>query len=72
MFESGSYQSQPEHTALFDALEASMDHENREEFMDTMAKPYKRRHDDQDPPLPSPNGSDQSKKTRHDSDASAS
>ncbi|GJU91466.1 hypothetical protein Tco_1303889 [Tanacetum coccineum] len=53
----------PEHTALYDALEASMDHENREDFMDTTAKPYKRRRDDQDPPSPPPKGSDQSKKT---------
>ncbi|GKA42627.1 hypothetical protein Tco_0735287 [Tanacetum coccineum] len=42
MFESGSYRSQPEHTALYDALEASMDRENKEEFMDAMAKSRKR------------------------------
>ncbi|GKA79987.1 hypothetical protein Tco_0786583 [Tanacetum coccineum] len=54
MFESGSYRSQPEHIALYDALEASMDRENREEFMDATAKSRKRCHDDQDPPLPPP------------------
>ncbi|GJW42971.1 hypothetical protein Tco_0071770 [Tanacetum coccineum] len=43
MFESGSYRSQPEHIALYDALEASMDRENREEFMDATAKSRKRR-----------------------------
>ncbi|GJT76134.1 hypothetical protein Tco_1042859 [Tanacetum coccineum] len=32
MFESGSYRSHLEHTALYDALELSMDHDNREEF----------------------------------------
>ncbi|GKF85821.1 hypothetical protein Tco_0253648 [Tanacetum coccineum] len=36
MLESGSYRSLPEHTALYEALEASMDRENREEFMDAM------------------------------------
>ncbi|GKA80703.1 hypothetical protein Tco_0787395 [Tanacetum coccineum] len=72
MFESGSYRSQPEHAALYDALEASMDHENREEFIETTAKSRKIRHDDQDPPPPPPKDSDQSKKKRHDSDVSAS
>ncbi|GJR20116.1 hypothetical protein Tco_0968643 [Tanacetum coccineum] len=38
MFKSGSYRSQPEHTALYDALEASMDREKREEFMDATSK----------------------------------
>ncbi|GJS83302.1 hypothetical protein Tco_0749843 [Tanacetum coccineum] len=72
MFESGSYRSQPEHTTLYEALEASMDRENREEFMDATAKSRNRRRNDQDPPLPPPKDSDQSKKKRHDSDASAS
>ncbi|GKC61512.1 hypothetical protein Tco_1089110 [Tanacetum coccineum] len=72
MFESGSYRSQPEHAALYDALEASMDHENREEFIKTTAKSCKRRHDDQDPPPPPSKDSDQSKKKGHDSDVSAS
>ncbi|GJY64034.1 hypothetical protein Tco_0465494 [Tanacetum coccineum] len=72
MFESGSYRSQREHTTLYDALEASIDHEKREEFMDATAKSRKRRRDDQDPPLPHLKDSNQSKKKRHDSDASAS
>ncbi|GJW31793.1 hypothetical protein Tco_0051825 [Tanacetum coccineum] len=72
MFESGTYRSQPKHTALYDPLEASMDRKNREEFMDETAKSRKRRCDDQDPPPPPPKGSDQSKKIRHDSDASDS
>ncbi|GKA88737.1 hypothetical protein Tco_0810501 [Tanacetum coccineum] len=57
MFESGSYRSQPEHTALYEALEASMDRENMEEFMDATAKSRKRYHDEQDPPLPPPKDS---------------
>ncbi|GKF85976.1 hypothetical protein Tco_0253803, partial [Tanacetum coccineum] len=61
-----------EYTALYDALEASMDHENKEEFMDVTAKSRKRRHDDHDPPTPPPKDLDQSKKKRHDSDAFAS
>ncbi|GJX20107.1 hypothetical protein Tco_0222784 [Tanacetum coccineum] len=72
MFKSGSYQSQPKHIALYDALKVSIDHENMKEFMDATAKPRKRRCDDQDPPPPPPKDSDQSKKKRHDSDASAS
>nr|GEZ68205.1 hypothetical protein [Tanacetum cinerariifolium] len=54
MFKSSSYRSQPEHTALYDALKASMKHENREEFMDATAKSHKKCRDDQDPPLPPP------------------
>ncbi|GJT02033.1 reverse transcriptase domain-containing protein [Tanacetum coccineum] len=65
MFESGSYRSLPEHTALYEALEASMDRENREEFMDATAKSRKRCHDDQDPLPHPPKYSDQSKKKRH-------
>ncbi|GJU51690.1 hypothetical protein Tco_1221245 [Tanacetum coccineum] len=72
MFESGSNQSLPEHTALYEALEASMECENRKEFMDTTTKSRKRRCDDQDPTLLPLKGSGQSKKTRHDSDASGS
>ncbi|GJZ72304.1 hypothetical protein Tco_0636155 [Tanacetum coccineum] len=45
-------------------------HDRMEEFMDATTKSRKRRRDDQDPPLPPLKGSDQSKKTRHDSDAS--
>ncbi|GJY22648.1 hypothetical protein Tco_0396306 [Tanacetum coccineum] len=59
MFKSGSYRSQPEHTALYEALEASMDRENMEEFMDATAKSRKRYHDEQDPSLPPPKDSDQ-------------
>ncbi|GKD57795.1 hypothetical protein Tco_1291182 [Tanacetum coccineum] len=72
MFKSGSYRSLPEHTALYEALEASMKRKKWEEFMDVTAKSRKRRHNDQDPPPPPPKGSDQSKKTRHDFDASCS
>ncbi|GJZ60012.1 hypothetical protein Tco_0615828 [Tanacetum coccineum] len=72
MFKSGSYRSHPEHATLYEALEASMVHENREEFIEATAKSHKRRRDDQDPPLPPPKYSDQNKKKRHDSDASAS
>ncbi|GJW17602.1 hypothetical protein Tco_0025038 [Tanacetum coccineum] len=38
MFESGTYQSQPEHVALYEALEASMDRDNRDEFLEATAK----------------------------------
>nr|GEW70012.1 hypothetical protein [Tanacetum cinerariifolium] len=69
MFESGSYRLQSEHEALYEALEASMDRENMEEFVEATNKSCKRRHDDQDPP---PKDSDQNKKKRHDSNASAS
>ncbi|GJT08863.1 hypothetical protein Tco_0843325, partial [Tanacetum coccineum] len=72
MFESGSYISHPEHTALYDTLELSMVHENREEFKEATTKSCKRRRDDQDPPLPPLKDSDQSKKIKHDSNASAS
>ncbi|GJS86748.1 hypothetical protein Tco_0769384 [Tanacetum coccineum] len=72
MFESGSYKSQPEHAALYNALEASMDRENREEFVEATAKSRKRRRDDQDPRPPHPKDSDQNKKKRHDSDTSTS
>ncbi|GJW80483.1 hypothetical protein Tco_0144458, partial [Tanacetum coccineum] len=72
MFKSGSCRSHPEHTTLYEALEASMDYENREEFNEEMAKSSKRRCDDQDPPPPPPKDYDQSKKKRHDSDALAS
>ncbi|GKD06568.1 hypothetical protein Tco_1181542 [Tanacetum coccineum] len=71
MFESGSYRSHPQHAALYDALEVSIDHENREEFIEATTKSRKRRRDDQDPPPPPPKDSDQSKKKKHDSDASA-
>ncbi|GJZ37821.1 copia protein [Tanacetum coccineum] len=38
MFESSYYRSQPEHAALYEALEASMDRENREEFVEATDK----------------------------------
>ncbi|GJV51238.1 hypothetical protein Tco_1446979 [Tanacetum coccineum] len=59
MFESDSYRSLPEHTTLYEALKASMDRENREEFMDATAKSRKRRCDDLDPPPPPLKYSDQ-------------
>ncbi|GJS35444.1 hypothetical protein Tco_0533826 [Tanacetum coccineum] len=72
MFESGSYKSQPEHAALYDALEVSIDHENIEEFIKATAKSCKRRHDEQDHPPPPLKDSNQSKKKWHDYDTSAS
>ncbi|GKB75235.1 hypothetical protein Tco_0942130 [Tanacetum coccineum] len=33
MFENGTYRSQPEHVALYEALEASMERDNRDEFL---------------------------------------
>ncbi|GJZ74202.1 hypothetical protein Tco_0638348 [Tanacetum coccineum] len=70
MFESGTYKSLPEHVALYEALEASMERANRDEFFVEKDKSRKRRRDDQDPPPPPPD-SDPSKKRRHASDASA-
>ncbi|GKC32213.1 hypothetical protein Tco_1039507 [Tanacetum coccineum] len=46
MFKSGSYRSHPEHAALYNALEVSMDHENREELIEATAKSRKRLRDD--------------------------
>ncbi|GJS23868.1 hypothetical protein Tco_0452500 [Tanacetum coccineum] len=66
MFESGTYKSLPEHVALYEALEASMERANRDEFLVEKDKSRKMRCDDQDPPLPLPD-SDLSKKKRHDS-----
>nr|GEV62043.1 hypothetical protein [Tanacetum cinerariifolium] len=71
MFESGSYKFQPEHVALYEALEDSMDHDNRDEFLEATVKSRKRRHDDQDPLSPTQD-SKQGKKKRHDFYASAS
>ncbi|GJY82541.1 hypothetical protein Tco_0495917 [Tanacetum coccineum] len=68
MFESGSYRSHPEHASLYEALERSMDCDNREELLNEKAKSCKRRRDNQDPPPP-PKDSDQSKKKKQDSDA---
>ncbi|GKB45668.1 hypothetical protein Tco_0896421 [Tanacetum coccineum] len=73
VFESGSYRSQPEHVALYEALEVSMERDNRDEFLVEKDKSRKRRRDDQDPPPPPTKESKQSnKKKRHDSNASSS
>nr|GEZ49963.1 hypothetical protein [Tanacetum cinerariifolium] len=45
MFESGSYKLLPEHVALYEALEASMERENRDEFVAKKDKSRKRRRD---------------------------
>ncbi|GJS32989.1 hypothetical protein Tco_0531371 [Tanacetum coccineum] len=50
MFEAGSYKSLPEHIAFYEALEASMERAQRDEFFVERDKSRKRRHDDQDPP----------------------
>nr|GEW04381.1 hypothetical protein [Tanacetum cinerariifolium] len=71
MFESGLYKSLPKHVALYEVLEASMDRENRDEFLAKKDMSRKRHRDDQDPPPPSPD-SDPSKKRRHDSGTSGS
>nr|GEZ99903.1 hypothetical protein [Tanacetum cinerariifolium] len=68
MFETSTYKSLPEHVALYEVLEASMERENREELLTEMNKSRKRRRDDQDPPSPLPD-SDLSKRRRHDTDA---
>nr|GEU87928.1 retrovirus-related Pol polyprotein from transposon TNT 1-94 [Tanacetum cinerariifolium] len=67
MFESGSYKSLPKHVALYEALEASMERENEDEFLAEKDMSRKRCRNDQDPPLPS-SDSYPSKKRRHDSD----
>nr|GEW18231.1 retrovirus-related Pol polyprotein from transposon TNT 1-94 [Tanacetum cinerariifolium] len=54
MFESGSYKSLPKHVTLYEALEASKERANRDEFLAEKKKSRKRRHDDQDPPPPPP------------------
>nr|GEW42089.1 putative reverse transcriptase domain, ribonuclease H-like domain, aspartic peptidase domain protein [Tanacetum cinerariifolium] len=51
MFKSGSYKSLPEHVALYEALEASMDQENMDEFLAEKDMSRKRRRGDQDPSL---------------------
>nr|GEW32398.1 hypothetical protein [Tanacetum cinerariifolium] len=50
MFESGSYKSLTEHVALYEALEASKERANRDEFLAEKDKSRKRRRDNQDPP----------------------
>ncbi|GJZ50475.1 hypothetical protein Tco_0604665 [Tanacetum coccineum] len=57
---------------LYEALEASMQHNNNDGLHEALATSRKRHRDDQDPPLPPPKDSDQSNKKRQDSDASAS
>nr|GFB59932.1 hypothetical protein [Tanacetum cinerariifolium] len=69
MFETGTYKSLPKHVALYEALEASMEPANMDEFLAEKDKSHKRRRDDQDHPLPLPD-SNLSKKKRHDFDAS--
>ncbi|GKB91575.1 hypothetical protein Tco_0963847 [Tanacetum coccineum] len=54
MFKTGSYKSLPEHIALYEALEASMEHAKRDEFLTEKDKSRKRLRDDQDPPPPPP------------------
>nr|GEX18143.1 monodehydroascorbate reductase [Tanacetum cinerariifolium] len=49
IFENGSYRSQPKHVALYESLEASMDRDNRDEFLEA-TESRKRFRDDQDPP----------------------
>ncbi|GJY15637.1 hypothetical protein Tco_0386059 [Tanacetum coccineum] len=71
MFEIGSYKSLPEHIALYEALEASKERAQRDEFFAEQDKSHKRQRDDQDPPAPPPD-SDPSKKKRHDSSTSGS
>ncbi|GKF13594.1 hypothetical protein Tco_0055056, partial [Tanacetum coccineum] len=71
MFEIGSYKSLPEHIVLYEALEASMERVQKDEFLAEKDKSRKRRRDDQDPPPPPPD-SDQSKRRRHDAGASGS
>ncbi|GJY69329.1 hypothetical protein Tco_0472311 [Tanacetum coccineum] len=61
-----------DHTALYEALEASMQRDNNDELHADLTKSRKRRHDDQDPHPPPPKDSDQSKKKKHDYDVSAS
>ncbi|GJW37806.1 hypothetical protein Tco_0060726 [Tanacetum coccineum] len=54
MFETGSYKSLPEHIALYEALKASIERAQRDEFLAKKDKSRKRRRDDQDPPSPPP------------------
>nr|GEX13001.1 hypothetical protein [Tanacetum cinerariifolium] len=70
MFDIGSYKSLPQHVALYEALEASMDWANRDKFLAEKDKSRKRFRDDQDPP--SPPSSDLRKRRRHDLGASGS
>nr|GEW13044.1 retrovirus-related Pol polyprotein from transposon TNT 1-94 [Tanacetum cinerariifolium] len=60
---SGSYKSLPEHVVLYEALEASIERPNRDEFLAEKDKSRKRRRDDQDPPPPPSNSDPNSKDT---------
>nr|GEX85451.1 hypothetical protein [Tanacetum cinerariifolium] len=71
MFESSSYKSVPKHIALYEALEASMERAQRDQFIAEKDKSHKRRRDNQDPPPP-PSDLDISKRRRHGTDASGS
>nr|GEV08127.1 E-beta-farnesene synthase [Tanacetum cinerariifolium] len=46
MFKTGTYKSLPEHVALYEALEASMEHANKDKLFTKMDKSRKRRPDD--------------------------
>ncbi|GKF07690.1 hypothetical protein Tco_0041914, partial [Tanacetum coccineum] len=72
MFESNSYRSHLDHTALYKALEVSMQHENNDELHATLTKSRKRRRNYQVPPPPPPKDSNRSKKKKHDYDVYAS
>ncbi|GJS57146.1 hypothetical protein Tco_0651930 [Tanacetum coccineum] len=50
MFKNDTYKSLPEHVALYETLEASMERANMEKFLAEKDKSRKRRRDDQDPP----------------------
>ncbi|GJX06951.1 hypothetical protein Tco_0194883 [Tanacetum coccineum] len=55
---------------LYEALEVSMDRDNKDEFLEATTKSRKRCRDDQYPPPPPPD-SDKGKKKKHDSKTSA-
>ncbi|GJU08349.1 hypothetical protein Tco_1124779 [Tanacetum coccineum] len=69
MFETGSYKSSIR--ALYEALEASMERAQRDEFLAEKDKSHKLRRDDQDHPPPPPD-SDLSKRRQHNTGASGS
>ncbi|GJU21528.1 hypothetical protein Tco_1154870 [Tanacetum coccineum] len=71
MFESSTYKLLPENIALYEALEASMERANKDEFLAEKDKSSKRRRDNKDPPPPIPD-SDLSKKKSNGFDASGS
>nr|GEV27857.1 integrase, catalytic region, zinc finger, CCHC-type, peptidase aspartic, catalytic [Tanacetum cinerariifolium] len=71
MFETGTYKSLPEHVALYEALETSIERSNGDEFLAKKDKSRKRHCDDQDPPLPPPDSNlkTQSSSSRQKSDS---